>query len=213
MEWTPPSELSSSEVTGYRVHYRLSGGAGTETVTTTSTSRNITGLTNGETYVFSVEVISNSPNILPGESEEMNITLGKWLQLQFTLTISFLPLSTIAPPDTPEGVEATPEAASVRVSWQTVDDADRYIVTFSQVQGTDGLQCHSDSHTASLTVDSGSSTTVSIAVAGDVESTVTDMLRAYTRYMFNVTADSNRRGTSQPSTAVETLTPQTSETY
>ena len=55
-------------------------------------------------------------------------------------------------PDTPEGVEATPESASVRVSWQTVDDADRYIVTFSQVQGTDGLQCHSDSHNASLTV-------------------------------------------------------------
>ena len=129
----------------------------------------------------------------------------------FTLTILFLPLSTTAPPDTPEGVEATPESASVRVSWQTVDDADRYIVTFSQVQGTDGLQCHSDSHTASLTVDGGSSTTVSIDVAGDVESTVTDMLRAYTRYTFTVTAVSDRRGTSQPSTAMETLTPQTSE--
>ena len=93
-----------------------------------------------------------------------------------------------------------------------MDDADRYIVTFSQVQGTDGLQCHSNSHTANLTVGSGSSTNVSIAVAGDVESTVTDMLRAYTRYTFTVTAVSDRRGTSQPSTAVETLTPQTSET-
>ena len=92
-----------------------------------------------------------------------------------------------------------------------MDDADRYIVTFSQVQGTDGLQCHSDSHTASLTVDGGSSTTVSIAVAGDVESTVTDMLRAYTRYTFTVIAVSDRRGTSQPSTAVDVLTPQTRE--
>ena len=113
-------------------------------------------------------------------------------------------------PDTPEGVEATSESASVRISWQTVDDADRYSVTFSQ--GTDGLQCHSDSHTASLTVDGGSSATVSIAVAGDVESTVTDMLRAYTTYEVTVQADSNVQGTSQPSTAVETLTPQTSKT-
>ena len=94
-----------------------------------------------------------------------------------------------------------------------MDDADRYIVTFSQVQGTDGLQCHSDSHTASLTVDGGSSTTVSIDVAGDVESTVTDMLRAYTRYRFNVTAVSDRRGTSQPSTAIEVRTAQTREIY
>ena len=92
-----------------------------------------------------------------------------------------------------------------------MDDADRYIVTFSQVQGTDGLQCHSDSHAASLTVDGGSSTTVSIAVAGDVESTVTDMLRAYTTYEVTVQADSDVRGISQPSTAVEALTPQTSE--
>ena len=123
-----------------------------------------------------------------------------------------LPLSTSAP-DTPEGVEATPESASVRVSWQTVADADRYTVTFSQVPGTDGLQCYSDSHTASLTVDGGSSTTVSIAVvAGDVESTVTNTLRAYIRYIFTVRADSDIRGTSQPSTVVKIVTSQTSET-
>ena len=91
-----------------------------------------------------------------------------------------------------------------------MDDADRYIVTFSQVLGTDGLQCHSDSHTAKRTVD-GSSTTVSFNVAGDVESTVTDMLRTYTRYTFTVTAVSDRRGTSQASTAVEVTSPQTSE--
>ena len=129
----------------------------------------------------------------------------------FTLTILFLPLSTTAPPDTPEGVEATPESASVRVSWQTVDNADRYIVTFSQVEGTDqrGL-CPTDSHTASLTVDDGS-TSDSIGIAGDVESTVTDMLRAYTTYEVTVQAVSNRRGTSQPSIAVEVTSPQTRE--
>ena len=122
------------------------------------------------------------------------------------------PFSTVGPLDTSNGVIAAAESdSSVRVYWQTVDDADRYIITFSQVQGTDGLQCHSDSHTASLTVDGGSSTTVSVAVAGDVESTVTDMLRAYTTYEVTVTAVSDRRGTGQPSTAVQLQTPQTSE--
>ena len=108
-------------------------------------------------------------------------------------------------------MEAAPESTSVRVSWQTVDDADRYIVTFSQVQGTDGLQCHSDSHNASLTVNAPS-TAVSIAVAGDVVSTVNVMLRAYTRYRFTVTADSHRRGTSQPSETRSATSPQISET-
>ena len=55
-----------------------------------STTRVISGLTNGETYTFSVEVITS--NRLPGVSEEMTITLGEWLQLQFTLTIPFLSL-------------------------------------------------------------------------------------------------------------------------
>ena len=130
-----------------------------------------------------------------------------------TLTILFLPLFTTAPPDTPEGVEATPETASVTVSWQTVDDADRYIVTFSKVEGTgqQGL-CPTDSHTVSLTVDGGSSTTLSIAVvAGGVESTGTDTLKAYTTYEVTVTAVSNRRGNSQPSTADEVTSPQTRE--
>ena len=116
-------------------------------------------------------------------------------------------------PDTPEGVGVTEGSASVRVSWQTVVDADRYIVTFSQVQGTDqqGL-CPTDSHVASLIADS-LSTTVSVAVGGDVESTVTDMLRAYTTYDVTVKAVSDRRGTSQPSETRRILTPQTSETH
>ena len=115
-------------------------------------------------------------------------------------------------PDTPDGVAVTPESASVRVSWQTVDDADRYTVTFSLAQGyyQQGL-CPTDSHTASLTV-SAPSTTVSIAVGGDVESTVTDMLRAYTTYEVTVKAVSDVRGISQPSVTRRVFTPQTSET-
>ena len=66
------------------------------------------------------------------------------------------------------------------MQWEMLTDS--YTVTFTLVQGTDrqGL-CPTESHTASLTV-SAPSTTVSIAVVGDVESTVTDMLRAYTTY-------------------------------
>ena len=57
-----------------------------------STTRVISGLTNGRTYTFSVEVITS--NRLPAVSEEMTITpLGEWLQLQFTFTIPFLSLS------------------------------------------------------------------------------------------------------------------------
>ena len=80
VSWTASS---ASSVTGYRVHYRLSGGTNTVTDIMSSTSRDITGLTQGETYVFSVEVITSN-NMLPGESEEMTITLGEWLQLVYS---------------------------------------------------------------------------------------------------------------------------------
>ena len=88
--WTP---LPEAMVTGYTVRYRLAsgnGGDGTMTVSQGSTSTPINGLTNGETYTFSIEATAS--NMLPGVSEEMTITLGEWLQLQFTLTIPFLSL-------------------------------------------------------------------------------------------------------------------------
>ncbi|CAI8032283.1 Receptor-type tyrosine-protein phosphatase delta, partial [Geodia barretti] len=69
--------------------------------------------------------------------------------------------------------------------------------------------CPTDSHTATLTVDVPS-TTVSIAVGGDVGSTVTDELRAYTTYEVTVEAVSDVRGTSRPSETRRVLTPQTS---
>ncbi|CAI8001006.1 hypothetical protein GBAR_LOCUS3094, partial [Geodia barretti] len=68
--WSPPSETS---ITGYRVRYSLSGGSVTMTDIMSSTTRDISGLTNGETYTFSVEVITS--NMLPGVSDEMTITL------------------------------------------------------------------------------------------------------------------------------------------
>ena len=69
-------------MTGYVVHYRLASGSGgdeTEPVDQDSTSTQITGLTQGETYIFSVAATAS--NQLPGESEEMTITLGESLTL------------------------------------------------------------------------------------------------------------------------------------
>ena len=57
-------------MTGYVVHYRT--GSSVETESSSSTTAEITGLTNGATYTISVEATSLH---LSGESEEMAITL------------------------------------------------------------------------------------------------------------------------------------------
>ena len=101
------------------------------------------------------------------------------------------------------------ESSPVTVSWITVVDADRYTVTFSQVQGTNQQSlCPSGSHTASTTVEGV--TTASIPVGEDVES-ADDMLRAYTTYEVTVVAVSDARGTSSPSDTETVTTPQTSK--
>ncbi|CAI8013922.1 Tenascin-R [Geodia barretti] len=186
--WSPTPELPVS----YRVHYLIAGGTGgngTKTVAADTASTEITGLTNRETYIISIEVVSGLPDVIPAVAEEI-ITLA---------------------PDAPERVVVTAESASVRVSWDAVEDADRYTVTFSLVRGyyQQGLCNPTNSHTATLTV-SAPSTTVSIAVGGDVGSTVTDMLRAYTTYEVTVNAVSDVRGTSRPRETRRVLTPQTS---
>ena len=100
-------------------------------------------------------------------------------------------------------------SSPVTVSWRAVADADRYTVTFSQVQGTNqqGL-CTSGSHTSSTTVEGV--TTASIPVGEDVEST-DDMLKTYTTYAVTVVAVSDARGTSSPSDTETVTTPQTSK--
>ena len=70
--WSPPS--GGATVTGYVVHYRGGGSVGTETVSSSSTSTFLTGLTNGATYAISVESTSQH---LSGESEEMTVTLSE----------------------------------------------------------------------------------------------------------------------------------------
>ena len=61
-------------MTGYVVHYSTSDGT-TDSVATSSTSTDITGLTSGLTYTISVEATSQH---LSGESEERTITVGEY---------------------------------------------------------------------------------------------------------------------------------------
>ena len=108
------------------------------------------------------------------------------------------------PPDPPEGMVVDDvEPASVRVSWQSVENADTYTVTFTQAMGVDqeGL-CRMASHTASVSV---TTTSATIAVGLDVES-ATDMLRAYTAYFITVVSVSEVLGTGTGSERVEHTT-------
>ena len=72
VEWSQPS--GGASVTGYTVHYSSNNG-GTNSISglpSTSTSHEITGLTNGRTYSISVEATSEQ---LSGESAVNTITL------------------------------------------------------------------------------------------------------------------------------------------
>ena len=83
------------------------------------------------------------------------------------------------------------ESTSVRVSWQAVEDADRYTVTLSRTMGDDQLGlCREDSHTVSVDTSSLS------VVVGQTDD---DMLRAYTTYSITVAAESDELGNSQHS--------------
>ena len=102
------------------------------------------------------------------------------------------------------------EPASVRVSWKTVEDADRYIVTFRQVTGNNQQGLCSASHTASVTVTISST---SIAVGQYVEPTNENMLRAYTTYFITVASVSDVLGRGEDSEPSPHTTIQTSEYY
>ena len=118
---------------------------------------------------------------------------------------------TVSPLEAPDGVMYDVGSTSVTVSWQAVEDADRFTVTFTQTMGNDqrGL-CTSASHTASVSV--ATTTSASIAVGQDVEIGDDDMLRAYTTYSITVVAESDEseRISSEGSVPVTVTTPQTS---
>ena len=92
---------------------------------------------------------------------------------------------TVPPLAAPEGVSVSEvQPHSVRVSWQAVERADMYTVTFTQTMKDQQLRLCSDSHSVSVSTE-GSSTSPSVVVGeGD------DMLRAFTTYSITVTAES-----------------------
>ena len=105
-----------------------------------------------------------------------------------------------------DGVDDT----SVRVSWGTVDDADRYTVTFSTTHGNSqqGL-CIFNIHRALVSLDAPS-TSASIGVGQMLALLDTTMLRAYTTYSITVAAE-NDAGSSEDSVAATVTTAQTSK--
>ena len=103
----------------------------------------------------------------------------------------------------PEGVsESDVQSHSIRVSWQAVQGADTYTVTFTQTAGDEqqGL-CTTASHSVTF-----ETSNLNIDVAGEGDD---DMLRAFTTYSITVTAVSVS-GNSMDSQPVTVTTAQTS---
>ena len=95
---------------------------------------------------------------------------------------------------------------SVSVSWDAVNDADRYTVTFTRATGDEQEgACTGSTHTASVTVDAPS-ITASINIGENVDS-ASDMLRAYSTYFITVVA-SNDGGNSEDSEQIPIRTSQ-----
>ena len=114
-------------------------------------------------------------------------------------------------PPTPSGLMVNGvNDTSVNVSWQAVDDADRYTVTFVKTIGNNqqGL-CIFDIPIAHVSVDTPS-TSASIGVGQMLAQHDTTMLRAYTTYSITVVAESDLRGSSEDSEPVTVTTAQTS---
>ena len=91
---------------------------------------------------------------------------------------------------------------SVRVSWQAVDGADTYTVTFTQTVGDQQLGLCTDSHSGSVETVNG----LTVVIMGEDD----DMLRAFTTYSITVAAVSAVLGSSVDSGPMTVTTAQTS---
>ena len=105
------------------------------------------------------------------------------------------------PPAAPEGVSVSEvQPHSVRVSWQAVEGADTYTVTFTQTMGDEEEGLCSDSPSVSVSTES---TSVVVGVEDN-------MLQVFTTYTITVVAVSNVQGRSENSQPVTVTTAQTS---
>ena len=94
-------------------------------------------------------------------------------------------------------------STSVTVSWQAVENADRYTVTLTETEGADQLgMCPFSSYTASV-----DTTSLSVVVGKN-----DDILRTYTTYSITVVAESDvwPSGSSTGSETIMFTTTQTS---
>ena len=101
LSWVAPSSVGDSAIAGYRIEYSTNGGVSWLTATShtwsTSTTRVVTGLTNGTSYAFRVAAINSS-------------STGS-----YSSTSSAIP--NIAPPGQPTSLVATPVNQGVTLSW------------------------------------------------------------------------------------------------
>ena len=204
MVWSP--QEGGATVIGYTIHYSGNDSSiGTELANAGSTSDNIP-INDNVMYTVTVEARSEH---LSGESEPMIFTPGKSIPHYVTIYYIhhniFPPLT--VPPGTPMNVMAVNVGTtSVSVSWDAVNDADRYTVTFTRATGDEQEgTCPGSTHTASVTVNAPS-ITASIDIGENVDS-VTNMLRAYSTYFITVVA-SNGGGNSDDSEQISILTSQ-----
>ena len=99
------------------------------------------------------------------------------------------------------------EGLTVRVSWQAVENADRYTVNFNQVMGDGQMgNCLMSIHLATQTVNAisgrGERVSASIPIGTNVNSATNDMLRAFTTYTVVVVAQSDTLGSSISSQSI-----------
>ena len=101
LSWVAPSSVGDSAIAGYRIEYSTNGGVSWLTATShtwsTSTTRVVTGLTNGTSYAFRVAAINSS-------------STGS-----YSSTASAIPA--IVPPGQPTSFVAVSGNQQVRLSW------------------------------------------------------------------------------------------------
>ena len=162
-------------------------------------------------YVYmKIHVYSTLAKLALDVKEEEKENADQIYQYKYVNTCTLF--SHTVPPAAPSGVMVDGvDDTSVRVSWGTVDDADRYTVTFTTPQGTSqqGL-CIFNIHKATVSVDAPS-TSASIGVGQMLELLDITMLRAYTTYSITVVAESDVTGSSEDSEPVTVTTAQTSK--
>lgn len=132
VSWTAPTSTGGSSITGYSVEYTPSGGSAT-TVTVSSTSTTLTGLTGGVVYTVRVAAVNST---------------GTGLFASTTAT----PLNA---PGTPTGVTATAGSSSIAVSWTAPSNNGGSAITSYSVQYTP-----SGGSTTTVTGITGTSTTL-----------------------------------------------------